>query len=560
MINPLILLCGVMYFGIGLIVYKYQFAFVYVKRYEYNGKYWRYVFRYVSDGLLIFQLSMIGVLALKQAFSPSIGLVPLLGGTVAFKVICRSKFRDRMKYIPLERLYERETETEAKETETNIEISVNDGQLFSNMNHGENTTNFSTSPLEKSHSSGQTHDSLASRGPSLDRNQSSINTQSDFFGTNPSPLPNTSYRSNCSNAPNLNINSSPSPERYLNSSGSINSLWLKKSQSTGLIHDRFGKNTAFSNYRDFLPVSKCTKVCGVQSRSSIESSSNQFLSTEDPKTLSSIEGTPIPICHVVEESIKPNNKQRWGKIQQQIINNPLLSLFLHPFTNSSGPVSEDLAEVPPNPGTPCRETYQDDTDPYETYIHPDFIRPLPKSLWLPKNPLKKLHDLDSDTIEVKTVLSSSLLEITSAQTDNDIAHTTVNNKSTFALGYLGQSLPRRVKSNLSTHENARRGHRIRQPSKVDFRYDAIFNTQTNQLELVNRSKASLDPNSNEMESLRLRRDTNGFIDVIRSGLISIGNRSEILLPWTHRKEYEEKEQDILESRSVRSSVSSGLSI
>ncbi|ORY01920.1 DUF221-domain-containing protein, partial [Basidiobolus meristosporus CBS 931.73] len=100
MINSLILLCGVMYYGIGLVVYKYQFAFVYVKRYEYNGKYWRYVFRYVSDGLLIFQLSMIGILALKQAFSPSIGLVPLLGITVAFKVVCRSKFRDRMKYIP----------------------------------------------------------------------------------------------------------------------------------------------------------------------------------------------------------------------------------------------------------------------------------------------------------------------------------------------------------------------------------------------------------------------------------------------------------------------------
>ncbi|ORX94004.1 DUF221-domain-containing protein, partial [Basidiobolus meristosporus CBS 931.73] len=104
MINPLILVFGVIYYGIAIVVYRYQFAYAYIKQYETNGQYWRYMFRYVSDGLIIFQLAMIGLLALKDAVTASLALLPLLVGTVYFKIYHRQTFRALMKYVPLESL------------------------------------------------------------------------------------------------------------------------------------------------------------------------------------------------------------------------------------------------------------------------------------------------------------------------------------------------------------------------------------------------------------------------------------------------------------------------
>ncbi|ORX91417.1 DUF221-domain-containing protein, partial [Basidiobolus meristosporus CBS 931.73] len=99
-INPLILVFGVIYYGIAIVVYRYQFAYAYTKQYEANGRYWRYMFRYVSDGLIIFQLAMIGLLALKKAVTASLALLPLLGGTIYFKFYHRNTFRALMKYVP----------------------------------------------------------------------------------------------------------------------------------------------------------------------------------------------------------------------------------------------------------------------------------------------------------------------------------------------------------------------------------------------------------------------------------------------------------------------------
>src|SRR5262245_13712539 len=64
-INPLILCFALMYYAIALLIFKHQFAYCYVRRYETAGKLYRRVFRYTTDGLLIFQLTMIGLILLR---------------------------------------------------------------------------------------------------------------------------------------------------------------------------------------------------------------------------------------------------------------------------------------------------------------------------------------------------------------------------------------------------------------------------------------------------------------------------------------------------------------
>jgi hypothetical protein len=63
---PVILIAGLFYFGFGYIVYKHQLVYVYVKEWENHGRHWPLVFNRTVFGLVVFQLVMIGLLAVKQ--------------------------------------------------------------------------------------------------------------------------------------------------------------------------------------------------------------------------------------------------------------------------------------------------------------------------------------------------------------------------------------------------------------------------------------------------------------------------------------------------------------
>lgn len=63
---PIILIAGLFYFGFGYLVYKHQLVYVYVKEWENHGRHWPLVFNRTVFGLVIFQLVMIGLLAVKQ--------------------------------------------------------------------------------------------------------------------------------------------------------------------------------------------------------------------------------------------------------------------------------------------------------------------------------------------------------------------------------------------------------------------------------------------------------------------------------------------------------------
>ncbi|RKP27704.1 hypothetical protein SYNPS1DRAFT_12284, partial [Syncephalis pseudoplumigaleata] len=103
-INPLILIFAAIYFAIAYLVFKHQFAYAYVRRYETGGRYWRKAFTYTISCLLLVQITMIGVLSLKSMTIASLALAPPIILTIAFLLWCRKAFHRRLKYIPLESL------------------------------------------------------------------------------------------------------------------------------------------------------------------------------------------------------------------------------------------------------------------------------------------------------------------------------------------------------------------------------------------------------------------------------------------------------------------------
>ncbi|KAL4080029.1 hypothetical protein V8B97DRAFT_1929520 [Scleroderma yunnanense] len=92
-VQPLIVVFGALYFGVGYLVYKYKLLFVFFKPYESQGQAWPITFVRLIWGIVIFQVFMIGILTLRQSYIMSSLLVPLVIGTVAWSWYIHSAFR-----------------------------------------------------------------------------------------------------------------------------------------------------------------------------------------------------------------------------------------------------------------------------------------------------------------------------------------------------------------------------------------------------------------------------------------------------------------------------------
>ncbi|KAG6332150.1 hypothetical protein ID866_6939 [Astraeus odoratus] len=92
-VQPLIVVFGAIYFGVGYLVYKYKLLFVFFKPYESQGQAWPITFVRLIWGIVIFQVFMIGILTLRQCYVMSSLLVPLLIGTVAWSWYIHYAFR-----------------------------------------------------------------------------------------------------------------------------------------------------------------------------------------------------------------------------------------------------------------------------------------------------------------------------------------------------------------------------------------------------------------------------------------------------------------------------------
>ncbi|KAI8991400.1 hypothetical protein BDF20DRAFT_811307, partial [Mycotypha africana] len=100
-IQPLILIFSLFYFSFALVVYRHQYMYCYIRRYESNGtRHYRRMARYTSDGLLIFQLTMVGLLYLKGVIAAATAILPLVVFTIWAKMKLHGLFKYRMDHPP----------------------------------------------------------------------------------------------------------------------------------------------------------------------------------------------------------------------------------------------------------------------------------------------------------------------------------------------------------------------------------------------------------------------------------------------------------------------------
>ena len=101
-IKPMILVFGVIYFAVGYLVFKYQLLYVYFHPNESGGQIWPMVYNRLTLGLVTFQLTMLGLFMLKQAYFFGILLTPLPAGTVWFWYWTTNAYHLTARHIPLE--------------------------------------------------------------------------------------------------------------------------------------------------------------------------------------------------------------------------------------------------------------------------------------------------------------------------------------------------------------------------------------------------------------------------------------------------------------------------
>ncbi|KAF9561728.1 DUF221-domain-containing protein [Agrocybe pediades] len=105
-VQPLIVIFGAIYFGVGYVVYKYKLLFVFYKPYESQGQAWPITFIRLIWGVVIFLLFMIGIFTLRKSYILSSLLVPLLAGTVAWSWYVDKSLRPLSKFVGLSSVFE----------------------------------------------------------------------------------------------------------------------------------------------------------------------------------------------------------------------------------------------------------------------------------------------------------------------------------------------------------------------------------------------------------------------------------------------------------------------
>ncbi|RID51211.1 hypothetical protein BRARA_H01892 [Brassica rapa] len=100
-IAPLILVFGVIYFGLGWLILRNQALKVYVPSYESYGRMWPHIHTRILAALFLFQLVMFGYLGAKLFVWATL-LVPLIFISLIFGYVCRQKFYKGFKHTALE--------------------------------------------------------------------------------------------------------------------------------------------------------------------------------------------------------------------------------------------------------------------------------------------------------------------------------------------------------------------------------------------------------------------------------------------------------------------------
>ncbi|KAF9287092.1 hypothetical protein BGZ68_002245, partial [Mortierella alpina] len=374
-INPLILLAAVFYFGFALLIFKYQFAYCYIRKYERSGRYFRHVFQYTSDGLIIFQVTMIGVLWLKEAIVGGFFIVALLGMTVYFKIVCGDLFRSRTKFLPLD--------TGLRSLDSDVLDTCQDEEPRASVS---SRSSVHDSNIRKRHTA-----STGSLGSGIDAEMDR--------GVSPSP------KVAVPEASESKTSSMCQPRTF-------SRLCVAAGQSDRyrkLLHSDSAEEVSRSHSCELLQKDHAAAVLQGDGTIADKQEDEYFQQREDdhrPRT--SVYGnfdSKSGVDDVLDDMVPMSttlSEERAEFGDGFMAGNGY-------FTNPVGPyqplyVCRDPASHFEHATSRIR--YQDRTSEFETYIHPALLKPLNRQLWLPNNPLYDHWDLD-DTTEINFALTSS---------------------------------------------------------------------------------------------------------------------------------------------------------
>ncbi|KAG0281103.1 hypothetical protein BGZ95_006779 [Linnemannia exigua] len=150
-IKPMILVFGVIYFAVGYLVFKYQLLYVYFHPNESGGQIWPMVYNRLTLGLVTFQLTMLGLFMLKQAYFFGILLAPLPAGTVWFWYWTTNAYHLTARHIPLELM-------RPDQDEDDFEDFLEDVQDLGNQE------DYRSSNIDNNNNNNNNHGSLAALG------------------------------------------------------------------------------------------------------------------------------------------------------------------------------------------------------------------------------------------------------------------------------------------------------------------------------------------------------------------------------------------------------------
>ncbi|KAF1832908.1 DUF221-domain-containing protein [Decorospora gaudefroyi] len=99
-----VLLTGLAYFMIGHFVHKYQLLYAMEHRQHSTGRGWTMMCDRVIVGVVLFQITVAGQLALKKAFKRAVLTAPLVVGTIWFLFVFARTYRPLMQFLALRSL------------------------------------------------------------------------------------------------------------------------------------------------------------------------------------------------------------------------------------------------------------------------------------------------------------------------------------------------------------------------------------------------------------------------------------------------------------------------
>ncbi|CAG8813683.1 2232_t:CDS:1, partial [Racocetra persica] len=352
-INPLILIFALVYYAVALVVFKHQFAYCYVRRYEAGGKFYRRVFRYTTDGLIIFQLTVLGVIWLRRAITQGALLVPLIIATGYFKYYCHKTFYSRTNYLALDarsnqqQIKEDPPTPKKSQSEEAIELSKKevDEKYQININAPENINKDMSSQM--------------------------IET----------------------NADNVVV------KRIINdeSHGSDSESSTKYNSSTNMYSKIIDEHNPARSSVNLTEKAEFEK----SSDNGTGTRQDQHQKTVTMQTDNTDENIGASNRTTLKLTLVPPNLDPSVKV---LTSSPVscqdLGITRTPLRSSRSNLYPLVVKYDPN-----RTAIQDESSQYQTYTHPNLVKDLNRRLWLPRDPLKKIT-ID-DTVELTRALTSS---------------------------------------------------------------------------------------------------------------------------------------------------------